>query len=133
MSKFIIGAAALLVASPVFAATTVGDEALDSVAGKANTFTSSVINTVAQSQNNDASSSIQVGYEQWFDTHNADVSDHKGANDISGATSNVQASVVESGNVLVWGSAGQNTINNTGDIGGSQTNMAYGVFAAGGF
>jgi hypothetical protein len=46
---------------------------------------------------------ILVGYVQWDDDHSTDQSNHKGANDLSGANSQVQTSVTATVNAIQWG------------------------------
>lgn len=137
---FGVAAAACLLASPAFAAkTALDDGSLSKVTGKAdNTFTfgntTSANTTVSNSA--DTSANIAFGWFQWNDHHGTDTSDHKGANDQSGATSAVQQSAVAQVNGLVWGAVGQNLLTNGNTVtltAGPETNMSYGVFAAGGF
>lgn len=137
-------AAAGLLASAMAAAApqAISDSKLGQITGKSNSYTfGSTSSTTATSisQANDDSANIQFGWYQWSDTHQGDQSLHKGANDQSGSSSLVQSNITGTVNSLVWGSIGQNTLVNggtagtAGSIGGSQTNMAYGVFAGGGF
>ena len=135
-------AAATLLSAPVFAGTTaLTDEALDAVSGKAaadnNTYTFSSDSTALIALSGDASANIQFDWYQWTDTHINDQSLNKGANDQSGSGSQVQQNIAGQANALIWGSAGQNYLLNAegtaGGVAGSQTNMSYGVFAAGGF
>jgi len=134
-------AAAALLSTPVFAAkVSLSDSAIDAVSGKANTFNFQSDSTAVTSMGSDASANIQFNWYQWTDDHSADSSFNKGANDQSGDESKVQQNVTNSqgANALIWGSVGQNVLLNTegtGGVGvvGSQSNMAYGVFAGGGF
>ena len=131
-----VAAAACLLASPAFAAkTSLGDSDLNKVTGKDNlyTFGDTATSTITNSQ--DASANIAFGWYQWTDDHSADVSDHKGANNQSGSASAVQQSVTATVNSLVWGAVGQNNLQNAAAVllSGDEVNMAYGVFAAGGF
>jgi len=136
----VAGMAALTVASaPVFAAkVSLSDAAMDKVSGKANNYTFGSDSTATVSLASDASANIQFDWYQWSDVHSNDASSNKGANDQSGSASQVQQNVSGMTNALIWGSAGQNYLHNvegTGGVGvaGSQNNMSYGVFAAGGF
>jgi len=140
-------ASAMAVAAP----QSISDNKLDQITGKSNTYTfgSTTTNTTTTlTQGPDSSANIQFGWYQWSDLHGTDGSLHKGANDQSGTSSNVQGTVVATVNSLVWGSVGQNSLINapgtftpasqtvgtaTGSITGNQSNMAYGVFAGGGF
>jgi hypothetical protein len=132
-------AAAGLLSAPVFAAkVSLGDKALDAVSGK-NAYNFSSSNTATVSLASDASANIQFDWYQWEDNHSGDASYNKGANDQSGSASQVQQNIQGEANALIWGSAGQNVLNNVGSIGSaqgvasSQVNMSYGVFAGGGF
>jgi hypothetical protein len=134
-------AAATLLSAPVYAAkTSLSDDAMDAVSGKAasaNLYTFSSDSTALVSLTGDASANIQFDWYQWADDHSTDSSLNKGANDQSGSSSQVQQNIAGQANALIWGSAGQNYLLNAeganGGIAGSQTNMSYGVFAAGGF
>jgi hypothetical protein len=128
-------AAGTLMSAPVFAATTaLSDTALDAVTGKANSFAFGATTTTNITAGDDASANIQVGWFQWTDDHSTDGSLDKGANNQSGASSNVQSNITTTANALFWGAVGQNTVENTGTtIAGTQTNMGYGVFTNGGF
>ena len=131
-----VAAAACLIASPAFAAkTSLGDGDLSKVTGKDNSYTFGDTATSTITNSVDASANIAFGWYQWTDDHSADVSDHKGANNQSGSASAVQQSVQATVNSLVWGAVGQNNLNNAQavSLSGDETNMAYGVFAAGGF
>jgi hypothetical protein len=132
-------AAATMLSAPVFAAkAVVSDTEMDAVAGKDNTYTFSSDSSATVSLANDASANIQFDWYQWGDDHSTDGSSNKGANDQSGANSTVQQNISGSANALIWGSAGQNVLTNVEGsgavgVGNDQTNMSYGVFAAGGF
>ena len=131
-----VAAATCLLASPAFAAkTSLGDGDLSKVTGKDNSYTFGDTATSTITNSVDASANIAFGWYQWTDDHSADVSDHKGANNQSGSASAVQQSVQATVNSLVWGAVGQNNLDNAGAVTltGDETNMAYGVFAAGGF
>jgi len=128
---------ALLLAVPAMAGmSTVTDTDLSGISGKAaeNDYTFSAGSTVTQTETGDNSANIVVGFEQWNDDHSADASNHKGSNDQSGAASLVQVTVNESANAIQWGSAANSLFTATSISGaGDFTNMAYGVFAGGGF
>ena len=131
-----VAAAGCLLAAPAFAAkSSLGDGDLSKVTGKDNTyiFGSTATSTITNSQ--DASANIAFGWYQWTDDHSGDLSDHKGANDQAGSTTAVQQSVTATVNSLVWGAVGQNNLTNGAIVSltGPETNMAYGVFAGGGF
>ena len=129
-------AAATLLTAPVFAAkTSLSDVSLDGVVAKGNSYHFSSDSSAVVSLSSDASANIQFDWYQWSDSHSGDTSTNKGANDQSGSHSQVQQSLTGDANALIWGSAGQNVLINTSgsNVGGSQTNMSYGVFAAGGF
>jgi len=132
-------AAATLLSAPVYAAmVSLSDAAMDKVSGKGqNDYTFSSDSTALVSLSGDASANIQFDWYQWSDNHSGDLSTNKGANDQSGSSSVVQQNIAGQANALIWGSAGQNYLLNAeggnGGVAGSQTNMSYGVFAAGGF
>jgi hypothetical protein len=130
-------AATTLLTVPVFAAkTSLSDVEMAGISGKGqNGYTFTSDSTALVSLSSDASANIQFDWYQWSDSHTGDASTNKGANDQSGSNSMVQQCITGSANALIWGSAGQNVLTNTGssDVAGSQTNMSYGVFAAGGF
>jgi hypothetical protein len=112
------------------------DVELSGVSGKGtNTYNFQSDSTALVSLSSDASANIQFDWYQWTDSHSQDNSTNKGANDQSGSASMVQQNIGGQANALIWGSAGQNVLTNTGssNVAGSQTNMSYGVFAAGGF
>ena len=128
-------AAGTLLSAPVFAAPqSLDDSTMDSISGKANTYTFGSTATTLMSIGDDASANIQVGWYQWTDDHSTDGSLDKGANNQSGASSNVQSDIATTANSIMWGAIGQNTVENPGaTIAGTQSNMAYGVFTNGGF
>jgi hypothetical protein len=132
-------AAGTLLSAPVFADTVaLSDTAMDAIAGKANTYTFSSDQSATLAAGSDASANIQFDWYQWTDDHSTDGSLDKGANNQSGASSNVQSTITTTANGIVWGALAQNTVVNTegtpnAGIGGTQSNMAYGVFANGGF
>lgn len=131
-----VAAAACLLATPAFAAkTSLGDGDLNKVTGKDNTYTFGSTATSTVSNSSDTSANIAFGWYQWTDDHSADKSLDKGANDQSGSASAVQQSVTATVNSLAWGAIGQNNLVNgaTVTLTGPETNMAYGVFAGGGF
>lgn len=115
-----MGMLALLLAVPVWAEmAAVSDSDLGSITGKDN-------------YNANGSADIQIDGFLWTDTHAADNSNHKGANDQSGSNSTVQSDVQAEANVINWGAAAQNSLVSD-TVGGTQENMSYGVFAGGGF
>ena len=129
-----------LLSAPVFAApTSVGDEALNNIQGKANDNTFSVGQAGGQSDSaaslgGDNSANVQFVWYQWSDIHTQDTSNHKGANNASGDSSVVQQNVAGQVNAYFWGGLGQNgQVNNSSPISGGQENMGYGTFANGGF
>jgi len=125
-------AAALFAISANAAVTSLDEEGLDSVAGKSNSFTAPTT-SVTQSENTTSNGNIQVGVLQWEDDHALDANNHKGANDISGATSNVQASVVGELNAIVWGAyAGVSTVN-AGNVAVDQASESWANMYLGGF
>jgi len=132
------GALAVLMVAPVYAAKqSLGDNALDGITGKGdNTSTitgnSSLIGRMGGTTAGDAGS-VQVGYYQWNDDHSTDGSDHKGANDQSGANSGVQANVTASINTLLWGAGAQVSTINTASVGGTQDTESWGTMYLGGF
>src|SRR3970040_1119596 len=87
MFGILIGILALALWSlPVLAASlAISDADLADVSGKA------------------TNGNVQYGIFDWTDTHNADGSNHKGANDTSGANSAVQQNVVSELNAINWG------------------------------
>jgi hypothetical protein len=113
------------------APTAMSDAGLDTISGKANNVTSATLD-VSTTFGNDQSANVQWGFYQWYDDHTVDNSTVKGGNQMDGASSSVQATVMETNNALFWGGLGQNAINSV-SIGTGGANMAYGTFAAGGF
>jgi hypothetical protein len=88
----------------------VGDTELAAISGKAldtqanNANLSQILGTSSLTIGADGSNgNVQIGYYQWNDDHNAETSDHKGANDQSGDTSAVQGNVVATVNAINWG------------------------------
>jgi hypothetical protein len=131
-----VAAAGCLLASPAFAAkTSLGDGDLNMVTGKDNTYTFGSVATSTITNSQDASANIAFGWYQWTDDHSGDLSDHKGSNNQDGSATAVQQNVSATVNGLVWGAMGQNQLTNGGTVSltGPETNMAYGVFAGGGF
>ena len=128
-----MAAASLLTAAVTATAapTVVSDAALDQIAGKANTTSSSALAIDVEFTGSDASANVQWAYYQWYDKHITDGSQVKGGNRFDGTSSAVQASVVEANNAIFWGGLGQNSLTTNAMSGGS--NMAYGTFAGGGF
>jgi hypothetical protein len=125
---------AMAVALPAYAGTqAIGDEDLDAIAGKANTATFTGADVLTITTGNSANGNVQVGYYQWDDTHATDGSLNKGANDQSGATSNVQANVVSVLNIIGWGAAAQVSTVNSADIGADQATESWATLYVGGF
>jgi len=127
---------ALLVATPVMAGMmSVSDSDLSAISGKDNGITFASGSTILQDQSGDQSANITVAVEQWDDTHAGDTSNHKGANDLSGPTTEAQQTVSAEVNAIQWGAAGNTTYDGSSITvtSGGYTNMAYGVFAGGGF
>jgi len=123
-----------LLALPVHAGMTgMTDSDLAGISGKANSVTMSSTSTLAQDLTA-ANGVIHVGYLQWNDTHAADASDHKGANDQSGSASTVQATVTGEVNVIQWGALA-NTVSSVGDISGATSidSEAWATMYLGGF
>lgn len=90
-----------LLALPVYAGMVgVSDQDLAGISGKDNSLTT--LGTISQTSDGD-NGSIVVGVLQWTDSHTADASDHKGANDISGDGSTVQQTVNAQVNMIQWG------------------------------
>lgn len=84
----------------------VSDSDLAAITGKDNTSTIEGASLLTQG-NESSNGDINVGYYQWSDNHSADASDHKGANDQSGANSAVQQNVVADFNAISWGAYAQ--------------------------
>ena len=128
-------AAAILMSTPVFAAKApLSDEVMDGVYGNSNDYTVSGDTNSTMSLSGGASANIQFAWYQWSDTHAADGSINKNANDQSGDASQVQQNLTAKANALMVGAASQNILSNSGgDVAGSQTIMSYAVFTGGGF
>lgn len=132
-----ISAVAMLLATPAYAAKqSISDHALDGIVGKGDnvstiTGNSSLIGEMGHGGSDGGS--VQVGYYQWSDDHSTDGSDHKGANDQSGAHSNVQAHIDAVENTLAWGGASQAVTVNTASIGGDQVVQSWWTMYLGGF
>jgi hypothetical protein len=125
---------AMAVALPASAGTqALGDEALDAITGKSNTASFTGNDTLTITAGNSSAGNVQVGYYQWDDTHATDGSLNKGANDQSGATSNVQANVVSVLNIIGWGAAAQVSTINSADIGVDQATESWATLYVGGF
>jgi hypothetical protein len=99
-----------LVSMPVWAASTsLSDNDLSAISGK----------DVAIVDDNagggvGCGGCIQYGLYSWTDTHAADVSDHKGANDAHGDTNTVQQNVVANDNFISWGAYATTRLTATG-------------------
>jgi hypothetical protein len=131
-----VAAVAGLLASPAFAAKTTLDNAdLSQISGQNNIYTFGSVADSSITNSQDASANISIGWFQWQDDHSNDLSDHKGSNDQSGSATAVQQHVTATVNSIAWGSLGQSAVVNSGKVtlSGPLINMAYGVFAAGGF
>ncbi len=118
----ISGALAVLMVAPVYAAKqSLGDSALNGITGNGNNVRTITGNSslISEMRNGgDDAGSIQIGSHQWNDDHSTDGSNHKGANDQSGANSGVQAYVTASINALLWGASAQaSTINISSVVG----------------
>lgn len=129
-----IGAFALFLATPVYAAKqTMDDQALAGITGKGgNQTTISGTSSLDMSQVSTAGS-VQAGYYQWSDDHSSDASNHKGANDQSGAHSRVQQNIAVQENSLAWGGPSQSVTLNTAAIAGNQKTQAWWTMYLGGF
>jgi hypothetical protein len=121
-------------ALPVYAATTaVSDDALDAIAGKNNTSSTTGTDqtTITGSTLN---GNIQVGYYQWADEHGADNSTNKGGNIQSGDNSQVQQNADVQANTLAWGAVAQSiTTNTSSTIGADQVMESWATLYVGGF
>jgi hypothetical protein len=121
-------------ALPVYAATTaVSDDALDAIAGKNNTSSTTGTDqtTITGSTLN---GNIQVGYYQWADEHGADNSTNKGGNIQSGDNSQVQQNADVQANTLAWGAVAQSITTNTDStIGADQVMESWATLYVGGF
>ena len=127
-------AAAILLSEPVIAAKALlSDEAIDEISGNANDYTFNGKLNATVSLAGGASANSQFDSYQWSDGHASDQSRNKGANNQSGAASQVQQNISGQANALFVGSASQNVlISKGGYVGGGQNNMAYAVVAGGG-
>jgi hypothetical protein len=143
---------ALLLAVPVRAEmAAIADSDLSGISGKAsNTYMFSGTTTTTITANGDSSANVQFGWFQWTDRHGnsdvdlstdtvldgaaVDISNHKGANNQSGANSAVQENVVADSNVINWGAAATLVwITGSGTVTGAINQMPYAVMAVGGF
>ena len=103
--------AAFLIAAPVHAASVaVSDEDLAGISGKeaeaiGAAGVGSAISTGSGVYVDEGFGNSMIASYDWTDTHAADASDHKGANDISGSDSVVQQNVVATDNTITWGAA----------------------------
>ena len=127
---FVMLVGILVMALPVWAAPmAVSDADLASISGKnvsgANDGVGGISTTnqcVAGLCTGEVSGSVQMGSFDWTDDHTTDQSDHKGANDVSGANSAVQQNVVATDNSIVWGAvSGMHFV--AGDIANSANQM----------
>jgi len=130
----VIGALVAYTATPAFAARRIVDNAeLDGISARATNQVAVSGNSFLNDLMNSSNGSIQVGSYQWNDNHSADASDHKGANDQSGAFSRVQQNVNSTINAIVWGSAAQVSTINTAPVQGDQVTQAWSTMFLGGF
>ena len=127
---FVMLVGILVMALPVWAAPmAVSDADLSGISGKnVSTDTSggpniSTTNECASGTCiGEVSGSVLYGSFSWTDDHSADASNHKGANDVSGANSAVQQNVVATDNSIVWGAiSGMHFV--SGDAGNSATQL----------
>lgn len=120
--------------APAFAGRRIVDNAeLSGITARATNQVAISGNSFLKELMNSANGSIQVGSFQWNDNHSNDHSDHKGANDQSGAFSRVQQNVTASINSIVWGSAAQVSTVNTAPVHGDQVTQAWSTMFLGGF
>jgi hypothetical protein len=125
-----------LMALPVWAGmSSVADSDLAGISGKANNqYLFSGTSNTNQTMTEDNSANIQVGWFQWNDDHSTDMSNHKGANDVSGDATTTQQNVVADTNLIQWGAAASlNWVTSTETSSGTIAQMPYAVFANGGF
>jgi hypothetical protein len=129
-------AGALLVALwalPVHAAmVAVSDTDMAAITGKDNTASIQGNGQILQG-GDDQNGDVVVGILQWDDNHSADASDHKGANDQSGDTSQIQTNDTASIIAISWGAiASANYVSGTtADSGVDQE--AWATLYVGGF
>jgi hypothetical protein len=135
-TKMIAGlaAAGALLSMPVYAAglKALDDSALSQVTGKDNVSSFGAADTLVI-HNDNTNGSVSIGYFQWEDTHAADLSDHKGANDQSGSASVVQQSVSGELNALLWGAGAQVSTVNATLTAASIDSESWGTMYLGGF
>ena len=128
-------AAAIFFSVPVFAAKVLlSDAVLNEVTGNANRYSVNGNLDSTASIGDGAKTNIQITAYQWSDDHANDRSQDKGANDQSGATSQVQQHIGGQANALVVGAVSQNVLMNGGEsVGGDQIVTAYAAVSEGGF
>jgi hypothetical protein len=80
----------------------VSDSDLAAITGKDNAATVNGDGNILQG-GDDQNGDVVVGILQWDDTHTGDLSNHKGANDQGGSSSQVQNNVTASINAISWG------------------------------
>lgn len=125
---------AIFVSAPAFADPhIVNNAALAGITARATNQVGISGNSFLNELMNSTNGSIQVGSFQWNDNHTGDQSDHKGANDQSGAFSRVQQDVSANINAIVWGSAAQVSTVNTAPVKGDQVTQAWSTMFLGGF
>jgi len=130
----LVGVLLTFAATPAFAAKhLVNNVELDGISARASNQVAISGNSFLKGLMNSSNGSIQVGSYQWSDDHSTDGSNHKGANDQSGAFSRVQQNVTTTINALVWGAAAQVSTVNTAPVHGDQTTQAWATMFLGGF
>ena len=135
LALLVAGMVAVLMSAPVFATKApISDEVMDGVYGNSNAYTVGGDLASAVSLSSGANANVQYSEFQWTDTHAADGSNRKNANDQSGDASQVQQNLTSKANALVVGAVAQNVLSNSGgDIAGSQIGTSYAAFSTGGF
>lgn len=130
----LVGVLLTFAATPTFAAKHIVDNVeLDGISARASNQVTITGNSFLKGLMNSSKGSIQIGSYQWSDDHSTDGSNHKGANDQSGAFSRVQQNITTSINALVWGAAAQVSTVNTAPVRGDQTTQAWATMFLGGF
>jgi hypothetical protein len=76
---------------------------------------------------------ILAGYFQWHDDHSTDQSINKGANDLSGASSQAQANVTATVNAIQWGVMANSVFVSTTVSAGSLVMESHATMFLGGF
>lgn len=128
------GVLAVCTTAPAFAAKQIVDNTeLQGISARATNQVSISGSSFLNELMNNTHGSIQVANFQWNDSHVADASNHKGANDQSGAFSQVQQNVTSTLNAIVWGASAQVSTVNTASVQGDQVNQAWATMFLGGF